>query len=224
MVTPTSGTRCDRVGEEDDLRVLQPAGIKQAKFGCGHAVKGAMIAGDDSRPDHQLEDVDQPVGQQVGPQCPAPEHQRLAVVPAEPGNGVPSLGAAHDGGLPTPGPGLLGGEGIGDDGDGDALRVASGNLALILAHVRLVQLLGPIREHAAERCGTEEERAASLTADVRQLPPSAQHTGPWQSADRRRRPFDTESRGLWSCRTTGRRFCVVLSPYPECKGIDVACR
>jgi hypothetical protein len=47
-----------------------PAGSSadEPQIGLGHAIEGAMLAGHDLGADHQVELVDQPMGEQVGPE------------------------------------------------------------------------------------------------------------------------------------------------------------
>jgi hypothetical protein len=56
------------VAEHHGVRPAPGPHADEPQVGFGHAIDGAMVAGHDLGADHQVEFVDQPVGQQVGPE------------------------------------------------------------------------------------------------------------------------------------------------------------
>jgi len=65
-----------------------------------------MVAGHDLGADHQVEFVDQPMGQQVGPEGLAAEDQGVPVLLAPPRDGLVTVGTPDDRRLVAPGPGV----------------------------------------------------------------------------------------------------------------------
>jgi hypothetical protein len=89
-----------------------------------------MVAGHDLGADHQVEFVDQPMGQQVGPQGPAAEDQGVPVVLAQPRHGLVTVRTPDDRRLVAPRPGVVCGQRVRDHGDGDALGVPLGDVVV----------------------------------------------------------------------------------------------
>ena len=117
------------------------------------------VAGDQGRTDHQVQLVDEAVGEQVAPERAAAVHQRVAaVLLAEPGDVVVGVGASDDRGLVAQRAGVVLGDGVGDDGDRHAVGVPLRDVAVLLGRLRVLLLAGPELRHAAERRAAEQHR------------------------------------------------------------------
>ena len=89
-----------------------------------------MVAGHDLGADHQVEFVDQPMGQQVGPEGLAAEDQDVPILLAQPRDGLVTVRTPDDRRLVAPRPGVVCGQRVRDHGDGDALGVPLGDVVV----------------------------------------------------------------------------------------------
>ena len=80
----------------------------------GPAIEGATVAGHDLGADHQVEFVDQPMGQQVGPQCLAAEDQGVPILLAQPRDDLVTVRTPDDPRLVAPRPGVVCGQRVRD--------------------------------------------------------------------------------------------------------------